>query len=428
MAHDEDRRWRERMQRDDDNRRYGSGSSRYGEYSNQGSQGSGRGWSEGSEWRNRDRDEWSGSSSGAGYGSRGGSWGDRDRDRWGERSGSDWEQSSWRDADRDRNRYEQGSDSWSGSSSGSSRGYGRDMGQGGQGGWSGGGRDYRQERDYGGSMRAGEYGGRSSSYGGSRYGSGASGGRSGMGYGGGRMGSSSSSQGWSGREYDQFGMSSEPGFGSGYGASGYRGMEQGYGYGGPHDWGTRGSRSDDRGFWDKAADEVSSWFGDEDAERRREMDRRHSGRGPRNYARSDSRINEDVCDRLTEHPMVDASDIEVEVSGREVTLTGTVHSREEKRRAEDIAEAVSGVTHVQNNLRVKQEGDSSVQRTLDSFSNATSGAFGERGGSTMSSRSGSTTSTTGTSGSSSTDASKTTTGSSPGVMRSDPSTSTTKGA
>jgi hypothetical protein len=36
-----------------------------------------------------------------------------------------------------------------------------------------------------------------------------------------------------------------------------------------------------------------------------------------------------------------------------VTLTGTVTSREQRRRAEDIAESVSGVTHVQNNLRVK---------------------------------------------------------------------------
>jgi len=31
---------------------------------------------------------------------------------------------------------------------------------------------------------------------------------------------------------------------------------------------------DDRGFWDRAGDEVRSWFGDEDAERRREMDMR----------------------------------------------------------------------------------------------------------------------------------------------------------
>jgi hypothetical protein len=31
--------------------------------------------------------------------------------------------------------------------------------------------------------------------------------------------------------------------------------------------------SDDRGFWDRASDEVASWFGDDDAERRRERDR-----------------------------------------------------------------------------------------------------------------------------------------------------------
>jgi hypothetical protein len=35
---------------------------------------------------------------------------------------------------------------------------------------------------------------------------------------------------------------------------------------------------DDRGFWDRAGDEVRSWFGDEDAERRREADQRHDDR------------------------------------------------------------------------------------------------------------------------------------------------------
>ena len=34
----------------------------------------------------------------------------------------------------------------------------------------------------------------------------------------------------------------------------------------------RGGR-DERGFWDRASDEVASWFGDEDAERRRRRDR-----------------------------------------------------------------------------------------------------------------------------------------------------------
>lgn len=76
------------------------------------------------------------------------------------------------------------------------------------------------------------------------------------------------------------------------------------------------------------------------------------GRGPRGYYRSDARIEEDVCERLTEDPYIDASDIEVRVQDREVTLAGTVGSRDDKRRAERIVEDCNGVTHVQNNLRV----------------------------------------------------------------------------
>jgi hypothetical protein len=79
----------------------------------------------------------------------------------------------------------------------------------------------------------------------------------------------------------------------------------------------------------------------------------HRGRGPRGYRRSDARILDDVNLRLTDDPLVDASDIDVSVKDVEVTLSGTVASRFEKRRAEDVAEAVSGVTHVQNNLRVR---------------------------------------------------------------------------
>lgn len=125
----------------------------------------------------------------------------------------------------------------------------------------------------------------------------------------------------------------------------------------------RGSRdyNEDRGLFERAGDEVRSWFGDDDAERRRNQDMRqagqHRGRGPKGYTRSDERIREDVNDRLTEDPHVDASEIEVAVSNREVTLSGTVNSRFEKRHAEDIAESVSGVTHVQNNLRVQQYAD-----------------------------------------------------------------------
>lgn len=78
------------------------------------------------------------------------------------------------------------------------------------------------------------------------------------------------------------------------------------------------------------------------------------GRGPKGYRRSDERIREDVCDRLADHPQVDASEIEVEVHNGEVTLSGTVESRYEKRLAEDIADAVSGVQDIHNRLRVVQ--------------------------------------------------------------------------
>jgi hypothetical protein len=79
----------------------------------------------------------------------------------------------------------------------------------------------------------------------------------------------------------------------------------------------------------------------------------HRGRGPKGYKRSDDRIHEDVCERLTEDPFIDASNIEVAVTEGEVTLNGTVSSRGLKRRAEDLAEMASGVAHVQNNLRVQ---------------------------------------------------------------------------
>jgi len=113
----------------------------------------------------------------------------------------------------------------------------------------------------------------------------------------------------------------------------------------------------DRGVWDRTRDEVSSWFGDDQAAHRRKLDEaRHSlhrGRGPKSYTRSDDRIREDVNDQLTDDPMLDASDIDAKVANGEVTLSGHVESRQAKRRAEDIADRIAGVKHVQNNLRVK---------------------------------------------------------------------------
>lgn len=192
---------------------------------------------------------------------------------------------------------------------------------------------------------------------------------------------------------------------------------------------------DERGFMDRAGDEVRTWFGDDEAERRRRFDeqerqrdrqreeihgrdygwrssgggrdwdgrnqaytrgqtgasdrgwfgdhepyraeqgspwgrygserhqsafgehgqgsgQRFAGKGPKGYQRADARITEDVCDRLSDSWDVDASEIEVTVSNGEVTLSGTVQDREQKRRAEDLVEALSGVREVNNQLRV----------------------------------------------------------------------------
>jgi osmotically-inducible protein OsmY len=193
---------------------------------------------------------------------------------------------------------------------------------------------------------------------------------------------------------------------------------------------------EERGFTDRARDEMRSWFGDEEAERRRRADERerefyapptgrddarafggeydrsgaayrnwnepdhgyrpargygygsssgsprsydppasresqylyewsgwphstggYAGRGPKGYQRSDERIREDVCDRLADDPLVDASDIEINVKNGEVTLSGSVIDRGQKRRSEDVIERVSGVREVHNNLRVNRSPD-----------------------------------------------------------------------
>ncbi|HKR86873.1 MAG TPA: BON domain-containing protein [Phenylobacterium sp.] len=107
-------------------------------------------------------------------------------------------------------------------------------------------------------------------------------------------------------------------------------------------------------FLQRAGERIGAWFrgeGDE-VERRYEAAPGHRGRGPKGYRRPDERISEDVHDRLTDDPWLDATDIEVTVKDGEVTLVGHVDNREAKHRAERLVEDLSGVRHVQNNLRV----------------------------------------------------------------------------
>jgi osmotically-inducible protein OsmY len=77
------------------------------------------------------------------------------------------------------------------------------------------------------------------------------------------------------------------------------------------------------------------------------------GKGPKGYQRSDERLHEDICERLTDDVSIDASEITVEVRSGEVTLSGTVPDRRMKRAAEDLVEETSGVKQVHNTLRVE---------------------------------------------------------------------------
>lgn len=150
----------------------------------------------------------------------------------------------------------------------------------------------------------------------------------------------------------------------GYSSSDYPRSESGY-------FSTGGSeRQNERGWMDRAGDEVASWFGDEEAERRRQSDYRenHRGKGPKNYTRSDDRIKEDVSDRLEDHSYLDASDIDIEVNNGDVVLTGTVESRYAKRLAEDLAEHCSGVKNVENRIRIDNDWHQNRSRTTTTSS------------------------------------------------------------
>lgn len=177
-----------------------------------------------------------------------------------------------------------------------------------------------------------------------------------------------------GNEYDYRGGSLGGGFGESQRDSGRFG-----GYG-PSDYGQRSSQ----GFG-------SSRYVSQSAQ----SEGQHRGRGPRGYRRSDDRIREDVCDCLTDDPYIDASNLEVTVKDCEVTLSGTVVRREDKRRAEDLAERISGVKDVRNNLRVASEqggerigaqsatgqtsGQGASQRTASSESQKAAGGESQKG-------------------------------------------------
>ncbi|WP_395672100.1 BON domain-containing protein [Phenylobacterium sp.] len=263
-------------------------------------------------------------------------WNRNDRGQTG--GGRDRDSDDWRRREREQRDWGRGGGS---ASSGEDRSFG-------------GGQQYGQDAGYG-------YGGRSQGYGAQRD---LTGGYDEHRYG---TGSRFSNQGQEGNYSlegsGDMGRRSDPygGYGGGYG---------GYGYGGGGGSQSQGRQQSTGGGQSRQGGQGGQMFGDPNEGVRAVTDGEyergfmgfgrghgeHRGKGPKNYTRSDDRIREDVHDRLADDSHIDASEIEVQVKDGEVTLSGTVNSRDEKRHAEDIIERVSGVKHVQNNLRIQQSG------------------------------------------------------------------------
>jgi hypothetical protein len=90
----------------------------------------------------------------------------------------------------------------------------------------------------------------------------------------------------------------------------------------------------------------------------------HRGRGPKGYARSDDRLREIICERLTDDPRIDASEIHIEVKEQTVKLTGSVRDRRTKYEVEDLVEHC-GAKDIDNQLRVQSRWGSQSSGSRD---------------------------------------------------------------
>lgn len=75
--------------------------------------------------------------------------------------------------------------------------------------------------------------------------------------------------------------------------------------------------------------------------------------GPKNYARSDERLRELICERLLQEQMVDVSNVSVEVKDGCVTLEGTVPERQMRHVIEDTVDCCWGVQDIENHIGIQ---------------------------------------------------------------------------
>ena len=84
-------------------------------------------------------------------------------------------------------------------------------------------------------------------------------------------------------------------------------------------------------------------------------EQRRLGRPPKGFQRSDERIKEEICEFILRTYWLDAENVVIEVQGGEVTLSGTVDDRQQKRALEDLSSDVLGVKDVHNQIRIQAQ-------------------------------------------------------------------------
>lgn len=217
----------------------------------------------------------------------------------------------------------------------------------------------------------------------------------------GSRGQSDWDSGWQRAESSRYGQSRQDsmrGQGSYQGYGGYRGESQGYGgdtgrqagegYGRSSGYGNPDNDrySDDGGYRgtsfvspaDTQQSHAGTGRGGMGYGRTGYSSMGYRGVGPKNYTRSDERLTEDLCERLTQDPDIDASELDVKVVQGTATLQGSVPQRWMKHRAEDLADGCSGVRNVDNRIKVQSGSGSMHGSSTGSFPGKTD----ESGGTT----------------------------------------------
>ena len=118
----------------------------------------------------------------------------------------------------------------------------------------------------------------------------------------------------------------------------------------------RGSDRDDRGFFERAGDEISSWFGDEDAMRRRQMDNRYEDDDRR------SSMSDDDRSRFDRQPRYRDEGYRRPYTGRFDRQEGSGRSSGDYRPMTGDYGRASGLSHSRHSSQGSRERDDRFDR------------------------------------------------------------------